>query len=65
VGLLTHGRLLTHGLDLVHIVLGGYRAGAGAGYLLMAVAGPLYLIRVPLVGRRLLPLGVAPTAASG
>jgi hypothetical protein len=47
--------ILTHGLDLVHVVLGPFSAAAGA--LFMAVAGPLYLIWFPLVGRRLLQLG--------
>ena len=47
--------IVTHGLDLAHIVLGIFLPAAG--YVLMAVAGPLYLIWFPLVGRRLLQLG--------
>ena len=47
--------ILTHGLDLVHVVLGPFAPAAAA--VCMAVAGPLYLIWFPLVGRRLLQLG--------
>lgn len=47
--------ILTHGLDLAHIVLGVLLPAVGV--VLMAVAGPLYLIWFPLVGRRLLQLG--------
>lgn len=47
--------ILTHGLDLAHIILGVFLPAAGI--VLMAVAGPLYLIWFPLVGRRLLQLG--------
>lgn len=46
--------IVTHGLDLAHIVLGVFLPVAGI--VLMAVAGPLYLIWFPLVGRRLLQL---------
>lgn len=47
--------ILTHGLDLAHIVAG--LVVPVAGVVLMAIAGPLYLIWFPLVGRRLLQLG--------
>jgi len=47
--------ILTHGLDLAHGVLGLFLPVAGV--VLLAVAGPLYLIWFPLVGRRLLQLG--------
>lgn len=47
--------IATHGLDLAHILLGPLVPGAG--FILMALAGPLYLIWFPLVGRRLLQLG--------
>jgi hypothetical protein len=45
----------THGLDLLHIVLGPVLPMAG--FVLMAVAGPLYLAWFPLVARRLVQLG--------
>jgi hypothetical protein len=54
--------LLTHGLDLAHIALMPFAPGVGA--LLLMVAGPLYLIWFPLVGRRLLQLARA-TEATG
>jgi hypothetical protein len=47
--------IVTHGLDLAHGLLGP--VVPGAGLVLMATAGPLYLIWFPLVGRRLLQLG--------
>jgi hypothetical protein len=47
--------IVTHGLDLAHALLGPLVPGAG--FVLMAIAGPLYLIWFPLVGRRLLQLG--------
>jgi hypothetical protein len=47
--------ILTHGLDLAHIGLGLFVPVAGV--VLMAIAGPLYLIWFPLVGRRLLQVG--------
>jgi hypothetical protein len=47
--------IVTHGLDLAHIVLGLFLPVAGV--VLMAVAGPLYLVWFPLVGRRLVQLG--------
>jgi len=42
--------IVAHGLDLAHILLPSF------GIVLMAIAGPLYLIWFPLVGRRLLQL---------
>lgn len=50
--------LVTHGLDLAHILL--MPLVPGIGVFLMMAAGPLYLIWFPLVGRRLLKLGPAP-----
>lgn len=47
--------ILTHGLDLAHCILAPLVPGAGS--VLMMIAGPLYLIWFPLVGRRLLQLG--------
>jgi hypothetical protein len=47
--------MLTHALDLLHVVLGPF--APGAGFALMATAGPLYLAWFPMVGRRLLELG--------
>jgi hypothetical protein len=47
--------ILTHGLDLLHIVLGLFVPVAGV--VLMAISGPLYLVWFPLVGWRLLRLG--------
>ena len=47
--------IVTHGLDLAHIVLGPFVPAAG--FALMAIGGPLYLVWFPLVGRRLLQLG--------
>jgi len=49
--------ILTYGLDLAHIVLSVFLPAVGV--VLMAVAGPLYLIWFPLLGRRLLQLGRA------
>ena len=47
--------IVTHGLDLAHGVLGPLVPGAGVA--LMVIAGPRYLVWLPLVGRRLLQLG--------
>lgn len=47
--------ILTHGLDLVHVLLGPFVPRAG--FLFMALAGPLHLLWFPLVGRRLVQLG--------
>jgi hypothetical protein len=47
--------ILTHGLDLAHIIIGIFLPGVGV--ILMAIAGPLYLIWFPLVSRRLFQLG--------
>ncbi len=49
--------ILTHGLDLAHIIAGLF--APKAGFVLMAIGGPLYLVWFPLVGRRLLQLGRA------
>lgn len=46
--------VVTHGLDLLHILLGFWLPAVGAS--LMYVAGPLYLIWFPLLGRDLLRL---------
>jgi hypothetical protein len=47
--------ILTYGLDLVHILIGFFLPGVSV--ILMAIAGPLYLIWFPLVGFRLLRIG--------
>jgi hypothetical protein len=47
--------ILTHGLDLAHLIIGIFVPGIGD--LLMAMAGTLYLLWFPLVGRRLFQLG--------
>ncbi len=47
--------ILTHGLDLAHIIFLLLIPGVGA--LLTAIAGTLYLIWFPLVGLRLWQLG--------
>jgi len=47
--------IVTHGLDLAHIVIGVFVPAAGV--ILMVLAGPLYLVWFPLVGRRLYQLG--------
>ena len=47
--------MATHGLDLAHILVGFLAPEAGV--ILMAMAGPLYLIWFPLVARRLFQLG--------
>lgn len=47
--------LVTHGLDLLHIIAGLFWPAAGA--LLMFVAGPLYFLWLPLVAARLGELG--------
>lgn len=49
--------ILTHSLDLAHIIIGIF--APGVGIILMAIAGPLYVIWFPLVGRRLLQLGTS------
>ena len=51
--------LVTHGLDLAHILIGLFLPAAGV--VLMAIAGPLYLVWFPLVGRRLWRLGRVPS----
>ena len=47
--------IMTHGLDLIHGLVGFVMPKAA--FLLMAIAGPLYLVWFALVGRRLLQLG--------
>ncbi len=47
--------VVTHGLDLAHGLLGPFVPGVS--FVLMAIAGPLYLIWFPLVGRTLLQIG--------
>jgi hypothetical protein len=47
--------IVTHGLDLIHIVIGFFMPAIGD--ILMFLAGPLYLIWFPLVGTRLIRLG--------
>lgn len=47
--------IVTHGLDLAHVLM--VPLVPRAGFVLMAIAGPLYLIWFPLVGRRLHQLG--------
>lgn len=46
--------IVTHGLDLVHILIGFFLPAAGD--IIMFVAGPLYLLWFPLVGARLMRL---------
>jgi hypothetical protein len=46
--------LVTHGLDLLHAVTIPFMPRVG--FLLMAVAGPLYVVWFPLIGRRLIAL---------
>lgn len=46
--------IVTHGLDLLHIIIGFFLPSLGV--ILMAIAGPLYLIWFPLVGLRLFKL---------
>ena len=47
--------IVTHGLDLAHILIGVFVPAAGV--ILLVLAGPLYLVWFPLVGRRLYQLG--------
>jgi hypothetical protein len=47
--------IVTHGLDLAHILIGLFVPTGGV--VLMVLAGPLYLVWLPLVGRRLHQLG--------
>jgi hypothetical protein len=43
--------IVAHGLDLAHIVIGFFLPTVGI--ILMAIAGPLYLLWFPLIGMRL------------
>lgn len=47
--------IITHGLDLFHIIVGFFLPAFGN--ILMFIAGPLYLLWFPLVGIRLFKLG--------
>lgn len=49
--------IVTHGLDLAHGLVGPFMPAAGVVF--MAIAGPLYLVWFPLVGRRLVELGAS------
>ncbi|MHB1346234.1 MAG: hypothetical protein ACYCXK_01975 [Candidatus Humimicrobiaceae bacterium] len=46
--------IFTHGLDLAHILIGFFLPAVGN--IIMAIAGPLYLLWFPLVGARLFKL---------
>ena len=46
--------IVTHGLDLAHIIIGFFIPSVGI--VLMSIAGPLYLLWFPLVGLRLLKI---------
>lgn len=46
--------IVTHGLDLLHILVGFFLPTVGI--ILMAIAGPLYLLWFPLIGIRLFKL---------
>ena len=46
--------ILTHGLDLAHIIIGFFLPTMGI--VLMAIAGPLYLLWFPMIGVRLFKL---------
>ena len=46
--------IVTHGLDLAHIIIGFFLPSMGI--ILMAFAGPLYLLWFPLIGIRLFKL---------
>lgn len=48
--------IVTHGLDLIHIVAGFFIPAVGD--ILMFVAGPLYLLWFPLIGTRLIRLSI-------
>lgn len=47
--------IMTHGLDLAHIIVGLF--APSLGIVLMAIAGPLYIIWFPMVSRRFFQLG--------
>jgi hypothetical protein len=48
--------IVTHGLDFLHIIIGFFLPTIGV--ILMAVAGPLYLLWFPLIGVRLFRLNI-------
>ena len=54
--------IVAFGVDLAHVVVNVFARG-NPGDILMAIAGPLYLVWFALVGRRLLQLGQAPRGA--
>jgi len=41
-------KIVTHGLDLLHLLVGFF---IPTGVILMAIAGPLYLVWFPLLAR--------------
>jgi hypothetical protein len=47
--------IVTHGLDLAHILVGFF--SVTGGIILMAIAGPLYLVWFPLIARDFFRLG--------
>lgn len=47
--------ILAHSLDLAHIIIGIF--SPKVGIILMAVAGPLYLVWLPLIGIKLIKFG--------
>ena len=47
--------IVTHGLDLLHILVGFF--SATGGFILLSIAGPLYLVWFPLLGRDFFRLG--------
>jgi len=55
--LTAYAGVATHGLDLLHVLVGPLLPGVAL--ILMALAGPLYLLWFPLVARRLVQLGRA------
>jgi hypothetical protein len=55
--------ILANGVDLLHVLLNLVLPGS-PGDILMAVAGPAYLVWFILLGRRLLQLGSPSTATS-
>lgn len=52
--LTAYSGIVTHGLDLLHIILGFILPSVGV--ILMAIAGPIYLLWFPLTGARLFKL---------
>ncbi len=54
--LTAHTGIVTHGLDLIHIIIGFFLPGIAV--MLMAIAGPLYLLWFALIGTRLFKLAL-------